>query len=62
MPTIIVIDQQNLQAFTHPGIDLDTGLVIELDPLADPAPVQLELFSADVQGGHDAAHCRNHLT
>lgn len=55
MPTIIVIDQRTLQAFTYPGIDLVTGLVIELNSTADPAPVQLELFSADSQGGHDAA-------
>ncbi|MHA6232724.1 hypothetical protein [Pseudomonas fluorescens group sp. PF-69] len=62
MPTIIVVTQEDLQGFSKPGLDLETGLIIELDP-AEPVPVQLELLSTDVRGDHNAAaHCRNYLT
>lgn len=39
---IVVITQESLQAFTHPGLDLQTGKIIELE--AEPAPAQMELF------------------
>lgn len=50
----VIITQEALQAFIHPGLDLQTGEIIEL--AAEPAPVQLELFEPldeCIQGGHD---------
>lgn len=57
MSDIFVISQEALQAFTKPGLDLQTGQIIELYPAAESVPVQLELFGADegIQGGHNAA-------
>jgi hypothetical protein len=45
---LVVIVRETLQAFTRPGLDLQTGEIIELE--AEPAPVQLELFATDRQG------------
>lgn len=42
---VVIITQEALQAFIHPGLDLQTGEIIELE--AESAPVQLELFGPD---------------
>lgn len=44
---VVIISQETLQAFTRPGLDLQTGQIIELYPVEEPAPVQLELFGTD---------------
>lgn len=38
----IVISPEDLEAFTRPALDLQTGQIVELAPPAEP-PVQLEL-------------------
>lgn len=45
----VIIDQEALQGFTHPCLDLLTGQIIELDPAARvlPPTTQMELFDAD---------------
>lgn len=40
---VVIIPEETLQAFTHPAIDLTSGQLVELE--AEPAPVQLELFT-----------------
>lgn len=40
---IVVVSQEALQAFIKPGLDLQTGEIVELSPQAEPAPEQLEL-------------------
>lgn len=63
MHTIVIIDQADLSAFTHPCLDLQTMQITELSDEA--VPIQLELpFDADggTRGDHNAAHCRNYLT
>lgn len=42
MMIVVIISQVALQGFIHPGLDLKTGEIIELE--AEPAPIQLELF------------------
>ena len=42
MENIIVISEEDLQAFTRPGLDLQTGQIVELSP-AESDPVQLAL-------------------
>lgn len=44
---IVVTTQEAIQAFAHPALDLLTGEIIEL--AAEPAPVQLELFTEPVR-------------
>lgn len=39
----IVISPEDLEAFTRPALDLQTGQIVELAPPAGLDPVQLEL-------------------
>lgn len=40
---VVVVSQDALQAFRKPGLDLQTGEIIELSRRAEPDQVQLEL-------------------
>ncbi|UVJ46207.1 hypothetical protein NVV94_12105 [Pseudomonas sp. LS1212] len=46
----IIIDQESLDAFVHPALDLVSGCLIELE-----APVQLELFPTQNLPQHSPA-------
>lgn len=63
MHTIVIIDQADLLAFTHPCLDLNTMQITELSD--EVVPIQLDLFDADgcIGGDHNAkvANCRSHL-